>query len=238
MGYTVCSFVSIMVQIHIDLLCTGGSEGAISDISFVHRVKDINDDLSIVPADLLFDNSRGHRLLETLKADGESKVIYHIPEHGDDPRIHRIAVTAKSDLLAKEDAANSKKLLICPVAFVIRHEGLTQLEPYLRKVHQEEKQVNSGENTVVSLEKDIFNFLEQEEDVKAIEIDYVSAYGYLNPRVTLKEYLEKWEKLLDSNIPPRSPENHPHHKEEPIVTRSFARVGLMGNPSDGFYGKN
>lgn len=194
--------------------------------------------MSIVPADLLFDNSRGHRLLETLKADGESKIIYHIPEHGDDPRIHRIAVEANSDLVTKEDTADVKKLLICPVAFVIRHERLTQLEPYLRKVHQEEKKVDSGENTVVSLETDIFNFYEQEEGVKAVEVDYVAAYGYLNPRVTLKKYLEKWEKLLDSNIPPRSPENYPHHKEEPIVTRSFARVGLMGNPSDGFYGKN
>ncbi|KAG2188493.1 hypothetical protein INT44_001247 [Umbelopsis vinacea] len=220
-----------------NILNSGFSEGAISDISFVHRVKDINDDLSIVPADLLFDNSRGHRLLETLKANGESKVIYHIPEHGDDPRIHRIAVAANSEILTKEDTADAKKLLICPVAFVIRHDRLTQLEPYLRKVHQEVKQVNSGENTVVSLEQDIFRFYEQEEGVKAIEVDYVTSYGYLNPRVTLKEYLEKWEKLLDSNIPPRSPENYPHHKQDPIVTRSFARVGLMGNPSDGFYGK-
>ncbi|KAI8582235.1 hypothetical protein K450DRAFT_228025 [Umbelopsis ramanniana AG] len=220
-----------------NILNSGFSEGAISDISFVHRVKDINDDLSIVPADLLFDNSRGHQLLETLKANGESRVIYHIPEHGDDPRIHRIAVAANSDLLTKEDATDARKLLICPVAFVIRHDRLTQLEPYLRKVHQDAKQVVSGDNTVVSLEKDIFNFYEQEEDVKAIEVDYVTAHGYLNPRVTLKEYLEKWEKLLNSNIPPRSPENYPHHKEEPIVTRSFARVGLMGNPSDGFYGK-
>jgi glucuronokinase len=213
------------------------SEGAISDISFVHRVKDINEDLSVVPADLLFDNSSGHRLLETLKADGESQIIYHIPEHGDDPRIHRISVATNSDLLAKEDAADAKKLLICPLAFVIRQDRLSSLEPYLRKLHQERKRSNSGENTVVSLERDLFSFYEQEENVKTVEVDYVAAYGYLNPRVTLNEYLEKWEKLLDGNIPPRSPENHPHHQTDPIVTRSHARVGLMGNPSDGFYGK-
>lgn len=218
------------------LICLG-SQGAISDISFACRVKDITDDLSIVPADLLFDSSRGHRLLETLKVNGENKIVYHIPEHGDDPRIHRIAVTHGSDLLTQDGSVDAKKLLVCPLAFVIRHDRLSYLEPYLRQVHQDGQDFVSGTNTLVSLQNDLFTFFDREDMVKTVEVDYVPAYAYLDPRVTLSDYLEIWEKRLDSNIPPRSPENYPDHQSDPIVTRSHARVGLMGNPSDGFYGK-
>ncbi|GAB5586114.1 hypothetical protein Unana1_01014 [Umbelopsis nana] len=221
-----------------NILNSGFSEGAISDISFVHRVKDITDDLCIVPADLLFDNSRGHRLLETLKENGGSKIIYHIPEHGDDARIQRIAVTQGTQLLTQEDAeADAKKLLVCPIAFVIRHDRLGHLEPYLRQAHKTSPSSSFRTNTLVSLQEQFCTFFEQEENVQTVEVEYISAYGYLDPRVMLKDYLGKWEKFLDDNIPPRSPNNYTDHQSEPIITRSYARVGLMGNPSDGFYGR-
>jgi hypothetical protein len=115
---------------------------------------------------------------------------------------------------------------------------LSYLEPYLRQVHKDGQAFVSGTNTLVSLQNDLFTFFDREDMVKTVEVDFVPAYAYLDPRVTLSDYLEIWEKRLDSNIPPRSPENYPDHQSDPIVTRSHARVGLMGNPSDGFYGKH
>ncbi|CAM0142548.1 unnamed protein product [Umbelopsis sp. WA50703] len=219
-----------------NILNTG--QGAISDISFAHRVKDISEDLCIVPADLLFDNSRGLRLLETLKQVKGNQIIYHIPEHGDDPRIQRIAVEHGSDLLTKEDSENVKKLLICPLAYNVGSISLKQLDSYLRlPTHQASKVPISGSITIPSLQDDMLAFYETQEHVQTTEQDFIRTYGYLDPRVTLSDYLKTWEKLLDSNIPPRCPETFPNHQSQPIITRSNARVGLMGNPSDGFYGK-
>lgn len=140
--------------------------------------------------------------------------------------------------MTKEETENVKKLLICPLAYNMGSSSLKQLDSYLRSPNHQASDVSlSGSITLPCLQDDLLAFFETQEHVQTIEQEFVPAYGYLDPRVTLNDYLKTWEKLLDTNIPPRSPKTFPNHQSQPIITRSNARVGLMGNPSDGFYGE-
>lgn len=55
--------------------------------------------------------------------------------------------------------------------------------------------------------------------------------SFINPNINLKEYLNKWKNCLDHGL-----EVPTNYQNKVLRTKAYARVGLMGNPSDGFYG--
>ncbi|KAI9283225.1 hypothetical protein BY458DRAFT_427791, partial [Sporodiniella umbellata] len=55
--------------------------------------------------------------------------------------------------------------------------------------------------------------------------------GYAYPQLSISSYLNQWEDCLSHKQTKHT------NKTEPIHQRAYARVGLMGNPSDGFFGK-
>lgn len=62
-----------------------------------------------------------------------------------------------------------------------------------------------------------------------------SFLDYVDPNVSLASYLDQWAFCLDHKLNERSKQFK--YQAEPLHVRAYARVGLMGNPSDGFYGK-
>jgi hypothetical protein len=55
--------------------------------------------------------------------------------------------------------------------------------------------------------------------------------SYVIPNLTLEEYMSEWKDCLNDTL--KVPTNY---QKKPLRTKAYARVGLMGNPSDGFYG--
>lgn len=56
---------------------------------------------------------------------------------------------------------------------------------------------------------------------------------YIGADVTLEHYLQHWNKVMDKTTTTTTTTAKPSE----IKIKAYARVGLMGNPSDGFFGK-
>ncbi|KAI8967296.1 hypothetical protein BDF20DRAFT_829811 [Mycotypha africana] len=70
---------------------------------------------------------------------------------------------------------------------------------------------------------------------KIIDREDDDSFAFVDPALSLEAYSNKWMDCLDNQI-----SQHMEHQilqTEPIHVKTYARVGLMGNPSDGFYGK-
>lgn len=61
-------------------------------------------------------------------------------------------------------------------------------------------------------------------------------FDYVDTSVTFQSYLDLWSQRLDHTLLQRS-KLLKKIQMDPIHIKAYARVGLMGNPSDGFYGK-
>lgn len=74
--------------------------------------------------------------------------------------------------------------------------------------------------------------IDQEKELAMMISDHVvvdekpAAARFMDEDLSLEEYLTNW--LDDAGTPCAM---------DPIHVKAYARVGLMGNPSDGFYGK-
>ncbi|KAF7727646.1 hypothetical protein EC973_007304 [Apophysomyces ossiformis] len=69
---------------------------------------------------------------------------------------------------------------------------------------------------------------------RAFRVEAETAFEFMSPTLTLSAYQTSWMSYLDKYLDEDGVENH---QTQPIHTKAYARVGLMGNPSDGFYGK-
>ncbi|KAK4511508.1 phosphatidylinositol-binding protein scs2 [Mucor velutinosus] len=59
--------------------------------------------------------------------------------------------------------------------------------------------------------------------------------NYVDASISLQSYLDTWQFCKDDDFNNRCKSFK--FQTEPLHMRAYARVGLMGNPSDGFYGK-
>lgn len=66
--------------------------------------------------------------------------------------------------------------------------------------------------------------------------DGLPLFDFVNPQLSLFSYINNWVYSLDHKLVSRSKKLE--IQTNPIHIRSYARVGLMGNPSDGFFGNN
>lgn len=63
----------------------------------------------------------------------------------------------------------------------------------------------------------------------------LSLFDYVDPNVSLASYIEKWASCLDHKLEQQSKQCE--FQVNPLHIKAYARVGLIGNPSDGFFGK-
>lgn len=100
--------------------------------------------------------------------------------------------------------------------------------------HPEKYPLVYGITGVVSEEggQDLESFVKQKPECAQITLErQLSTFGYLQD-ISFSEYLEKWSKLFSEYVSADE-----RVTREPIHVKAYARVGLMGNPSDGFFGK-
>lgn len=65
--------------------------------------------------------------------------------------------------------------------------------------------------------------------------DGLPSFDFVDPVLPLASYIDYWVHALDRPI--LRPDHQFSFQSLPIHIKAYARVGLMGNPSDGFYGK-
>lgn len=81
-------------------------------------------------------------------------------------------------------------------------------------------------------DEDLASFVKQRLDCEQVTLERpLSTFGYLQD-ISFSEYMDKWSKLFSPYVT-----SEQRVTREPIHVKAYARVGLMGNPSDGFYGK-
>lgn len=172
-----------MVPTHTPCLhnCTF-SAGAVSDLAFVHRIKEIKTDIVItLPEFVCTSETATPEILDTFTT--KSRFIYTTEKHV--PFAYGMDLSLLNSLDSLEQEGNKALSDI--------------LEPTLT-------------------------------------CGNIPLFDYVDPRVTFQSYLDLWSHRLDHTLLDRS-KSLSSIQFDPIHIKAYARVGLMGNPSDGFYGK-
>ncbi|KAI8388033.1 ribosomal protein S5 domain 2-type protein [Radiomyces spectabilis] len=114
-----------------------------------------------------------------------------------------------------------------PIAYTLSQSTLHSIEQYL-----EENQSSFDSPT-----DELTHFMTSRSGTASlVHIPHKESHEFMLPTVTLDEYLRHWSKYSPPGLE-RKLSSGVHFSTEPIETKAYARVGLMGNPSDGFYGK-
>ncbi|KAG2200433.1 hypothetical protein INT46_002066 [Mucor plumbeus] len=71
--------------------------------------------------------------------------------------------------------------------------------------------------------------------ISKLSVEDYPVFDYVDPNVSLQSYLDTWQFCKNDDFDNRC--RSFKFQTEPLHMRAYARVGLMGNPSDGFYGK-
>lgn len=120
-----------------------------------------------------------------------------------------------------------------PLAFCLSLNNIQSLENMIESKTSTPTFEQIG---VKDMNDQLFNYIQSKNDSTILTIKTSSHYEYLDYQLTLSDYLHHWKSIFDQEE---------EKKEKELVTslseiirkKAYARVGLMGNPSDGFYGK-
>ncbi|CAH1796088.1 unnamed protein product [Owenia fusiformis] len=201
------------------------SIGAVADVDLVIRNKKVNDDIMVVAGDMLFQDQRFDVAQVVkyfkLKGDGDLAMLYEM-EQSECTSTRGIVHLAEDNLrigkfLEKPSSDQTSSRLASVVFYCFRKQSLAYFGDYLT-------QCNTPN------ERRFGKFMEW-----LINDKGKTVYGMKLPtgfqligQVGLLDY-KRWLEYFSSK---QYEFNH-----QPITKRSHARVGLMGNPSDGFNGK-
>eukprot|EP01135_Chromosphaera_perkinsii_P000692 Nk52_evm4s150 gene=Nk52_evmTU4s150 len=241
--------------------------GAISDLDLVCRIRNVNTDLLVIAADALFWPSFDlPNVISAFRAKPGSLIMcYELPET--EPVNNRGivwmdsnsgAVTRflekPSEEVMKNSSGNRKgskqkqqgggkqcdSRLASIVFYLLKKETIPLISQF----------VNERENEPAST-KDCGRFMEwlvnndhqqgKQEGAqhnhshlhRVFGMRLPGSFGFMG-QVGLHEYLEWNEKVAQGK---RQRGNSLYTETDPVHTKAYARVGLMGNPSDGFFGK-
>ncbi|XP_029964462.1 uncharacterized protein LOC115400605 [Salarias fasciatus] len=198
--------------------------GAVADLELVVRSRGLQDDIMVIAGDMLcadqnFDIAQVIRFFRS--KPGELMIYYELEESESSssrgmvevcPDTHRI-----SRFLEKPRPGLTASRLASVVFYCIRKETLPHMCDYLGL------QPRASDRSFGRFWEWLIN--EKQQDVFGMKLPT----GFqLIGQVSLSDYT-KWLTHYSCKQ-----QNKP---AKPITCRSYARVGLMGNPSDGFHGK-
>jgi glucuronokinase len=199
------------------------SLGAIADLDLAIRSKNIEDDVMVVSGDMLFShNFDVGQVLDFFKLRKGDLAIYYELGEGEDPRKRGIVevdhTTGRiANFLEKPESHETESRLASPVFYCFRRSSLQFLITYSETV-PDRKHSALGH---------FMSWLVQQTTVYGMKLP--STFQLIG-QVGLEEYRRGVQWFEESQLTSRT-------KAEPITYRCYARVGLIGNPSDGFYGK-
>ncbi|CAG8564510.1 6857_t:CDS:2 [Dentiscutata heterogama] len=201
------------------------------DIELVKRVKGFVNSIIVVQAELLFDSFNNTSLKELLFDNDFVKLIFFNDDELSKQNKTSMISTNLLDTTTElyQDGSISTANLI---AYMFHSSALYLIEEYTLK----NKETINANDSLDCVEKFIQFMMNKSLNTKMIMISYKSLFKWKDPFLTLKEYLSFFKSFFVDTIiiqkdPPLS------HQSTSITTHSYARIGLMGNPSDGFYGK-
>ncbi|GAA5815661.1 hypothetical protein MFLAVUS_009174 [Mucor flavus] len=183
-----------------NILNSGLSTGVLSDIAFVHRVKQIQTDVVITSAELFCDEDTLPVNYKDLFFKASNFIRYT-------ESLVPFAFGMSKEVLQGLDDHNENNLISLPSEKPKQLNWLDELDLYIQV--QSLAQISST--------------------------DGLPLFDFVNPQLSLFSYINNWVYSLDHKLVLRSKKLE--IQTNPIHIKSYARVGLMGNPSDGFFGK-
>ncbi|XP_068098245.1 uncharacterized protein [Hyperolius riggenbachi] len=198
--------------------------GAVADLELAISSKKLNDDIMVIAGDMLcadqsFDMAQVQKFF---KLKGGELAIYYELEEGESPSSRGIVEVCPNThritrFFEKPQEGETTSRLASVVFYCFQRHTLSTLETFL----------NSFPNTEDRVLGKYMEWL--------INITGVPVYGMKLPtgfqligQVGLPDYT-KWLALYSTM------KTEPRVKS--ITCRSYARIGIIGNPSDGYYGK-
>jgi glucuronokinase len=197
------------------------SLGAVADLQLVIRSKGIQDDIMVVAGDMLYeqDFDIGQVLKYFSTRKGDLAVYYEMEPEENPQRRGIMEVDSASNRITKffeKPSPGVTESRNASVVFYCFHQSTLPLfSDFL-----------SGRTDKPSFGH-FMSWLLERTEVHGMKIP--SGFQLIG-QVSLQEY-RKWVTEFSNR------RTMSKSKGEPIVSRTYARVGLMGNPSDGFYGK-
>lgn len=199
------------------------SLGAVADLELAIRSKNIVIDVMVVAGDMMF----GHnfdigQVCNYFKLKrGELAIYYELPENESTKNRGIVEIDKPTGritkFLEKPCPEETSSRLASPVFYCLRKDTLKLVSEYTDKHTSKTKKAMGMFMTWLVSKKTVYGMK-------------LPTRFQLIGQVTLADY-EKWITWFKQNQLQAS------KKASPITSRSYARIGLMGNPSDGFYGK-
>lgn len=199
------------------------SIGAIADLNLVIQCKHIKRDIMVVAGDMLFNhNFEMGQVIDYFRLKkGSLSIYYELAE--DETTLHRGIVEVDeasgriTKFLEKPQPHETTSRKASPVFYCLKKECLPLISTYC------------GQHTTRDA-RTLGKFMEW-------FVTQTTVYGMKLPtkfqligQIGLSEY-KQWSAWFSSNQAQIS--SHP----QPITCRCYARIGLIGNPSDGYFGK-
>ncbi|CAO3639628.1 unnamed protein product [Cunninghamella blakesleeana] len=185
----------------------GLSSGALEDLAFLNRIKLCSEDTVVVLPDLLLNKEDVPIFIDGIN-QRSNQIIYGTTEKKGHP---------------------------LPIAFCISLNHIQSLEHVIESFSSSLVQEDKLKICSMDMINQLTNFIQSKDNNDlSLTIQLSSSfYEYSNHQLTLSDYIYNWMALFDQQqtLPSSLP------LPEIIRKKAYARVGLMGNPSDGFYGK-
>ncbi|CAG8501985.1 8271_t:CDS:2 [Acaulospora morrowiae] len=211
------------------------NQSFLSNVELVSRVKSLNDKTIIVQAELLFDPVRDVHFTNMLfDDDGSDKIIFcNNSISGEVHQKEFVLSKNLSDELSEKFRVwdvDDSSLMAC----VFGQNVLSLIDQYLLSMSK--RSIVVGCKFGDDIEQFLKFVIHQNHCAKIISLSNIRLFKWKDPILDLSSYLSTFRYSLDQMLGQYL--IHPtKRRSDPIITRSYARIGLMGNPSDGFYGK-
>ncbi|XP_071806247.1 uncharacterized protein [Asterias amurensis] len=203
----------------------GNRLGSVGDFDLVLRNKRISDDVLVVAGDMLFQDHNFDitQVVDYFKRKKGELAIYYEMEPTElsqsrgivdvCPLTNRITRFMEKPAVGETMSRSASVVFYC-----FRKQTLPTITAYLT-AHPDVKERNFGM---------YMEWLVNDSNVEVYGMKLPTGFQLIG-QIGLQEY-EKWlEYFSDKQLQQRA--------KEPYTAEAYARVGLMGNPSDGFHGK-
>ena len=202
------------------------SIGAVADVELVLRTRNIQEDIMIVAGDMLFQDAKFDiaQVLKyfQLKNEGDLAIYYEMEDEEIQSTRGIVEVSPDDNKVTcfyeKPQEGETSSRLASVVFYCLRRQTLNLLHSYMEE-NADVVQRNFGK---------FMSWLINEKQQTVYGMKLPTGFQLIG-KVGLADY-QRWLKYF-------SEKQQKTQKKCPITKRAYARVGMMGNPSDGFHGK-
>ena len=223
--------------------------GASGDLHLLLQTKQTQlegQDLLVIAGDTLFyDDFNVHKFLTALPIQTGGVVYYHL-NNADETRNRGIIEINETtglveSLLEKPEPTQTTSRNACPALYAYRSTTVPDIHRFIEETAHLPLKDRDAPGKLLS-----WLIEQQKVPIFAYKVNGRFDIGNLSEyRATVAYFTSKWQEKLQAIYTPtsiNSSNNHHHQQQQPVLPtyvcqKCPARVGFMGNPSDGFEGK-